>query len=59
MTEDWRASVDVKENVAAVVVDLSKAFYSSNYTVLLEKLKAYGLSSYAIMLLCQYLKDRR
>ena len=43
MTEDWTNSIDNKEAVAAVAVDLSKAFDAINHRLLLAKLKAYGL----------------
>ena len=43
MTKDWRNSIDNKEAVAAVAVDLSKAFDAINHRLLLAKLKAYGL----------------
>ena len=43
MTEDWRNSIDNKEAVAAVAVDLSKAFDAINHRLLLAKLKVYGL----------------
>ena len=42
MTEDWRNSISNKEAVAAVAVDLSKAFDAINHSLLLAKLKAYG-----------------
>ena len=51
MTEDWRNSIDNKEAVAAVAVDLSKAFDAINHSLLLAKLKAYGVSPHALELI--------
>jgi len=55
MTEDWRNSVDNKEAVAAVAVDLSKALDAINYSLLLAKLKAYGFSTHVLELMSTYL----
>jgi len=59
MTEDWRNSIDNREAVAAVAVDLSKAFDARNHRLLLAKLKAYGFSSHALELMCTYLLGRQ
>ena len=55
MTEDWRSSIDNKEAVAAVAVDLSKAFDAIDHSLLLAKLKAYGFSTRALELMSTYL----
>ena len=44
MTEDWRASLDIREAVTAVAVNLTKAFDSVRHPRLLAKLKAYGFT---------------
>ena len=59
MTEDWRTSLDGRESVVSVAVDLSKAFDSVCHALLLAKLKAYGFSDRAVELLRNYLYDRR
>lgn len=48
MVEDWRLSLDEREAVATVAVDLSKAFDSVCHTLLLAKLKAYGFTEDAL-----------
>ena len=59
MTEDWRNGIDNKEAVAAVAVDLSKAFDAINHSLLLAKLKAYGFSPHALELMSTYLLGRQ
>ena len=59
MVEDWRLSVDNREGVAAVAVDLSKAFDSVCHSLFLAKLKAYGISDGAISLMSFYLRGRK
>ena len=55
LTEDWRACRERKELVAVVDMDLSKAFDTIPHSILLVKLKAYGLSSGARALFPDYL----
>ena len=59
MTKDWRKSLDEREAVAAIAVDLSKAFDSVCHGLLLAKLRAYGFSKSAIELMSSYLCGRR
>lgn len=59
VTEDWRASLDKREAVAAVTIDLSKAFDSVCHSLMLAKLRAYGFSPDAMDLLTAYLRNRR
>jgi len=58
LTEDWRKSLDRKETVAIVSMDLPKAFNSIPHALLLAKLKAYGLGETSIELLRSYLSAR-
>ena len=44
LTEDWKRCRDNKETVAVVSMGLSKAFDTIPHSLLLAKLKAYGLS---------------
>ena len=59
MTEDWRASIDIREPVTVVVVDLTKAFDSVCHPLLLAKLKAYGVTDDALELITAHLLGRR
>ena len=55
LTEDWRTCLDRREAVAAVVIDLSKAFDSVCHPLLLAKLKAYGFTRDALEIRTTYL----
>ena len=59
LTEDWRACLDRREAVAAVAIDLSKAFDSVCHPLLLAKLKAYGFTHDALEIMTAYLIGRR
>ena len=52
LTEDWRRSLDNKQIVAVISMDLSKAFDTIPHGLLLAKLKAYGVNSRS----CSFLK---
>ena len=59
MVEDWRLSLDNREAVATLAIDLSKAFDSVCHGLLIAKLRAYGFTDQALELMSNYLKDRR
>jgi len=59
LTEKWRAALDRNEYVAAVLMDLSKAFDCLPHALIVEKLKAYGLTDGATNLLKSYLSNRK
>ena len=59
MVEDWRLSLDNREAVAVLAIDLSKAFDSVCHGLLLAKLRAYGLTDQALELMRTYLQDKR
>ena len=58
LTEDWKSSLDNKQLVAVISMDLSKAFDTIPHGLLLAKLKAYGVNSRSCMLLKDYLHGR-
>jgi hypothetical protein len=57
--EDWRKALDENKYVAAILMDLSKAFDCLPHNLLLAKLKAYGLDDKALGLIQSYLNSRR
>ena len=59
MLENWKSAFDKSEFVCALFMDLSKAFDTINHDLLLAKLKAYGFSKDALILMCSYLKNRK
>ena len=54
----WQQSLDKKEIIGTVLIDLSKAYDCIQHNLLLAKLKAYGFSS-SISLLRSYLSGRK
>ena len=59
LVEDWKCALDKKENVGAILMDLSKAFDCIPHKLLICKLKYYGSSDNACLLLKSYLEERR
>ena len=59
ITEEWRKALDRGEYVAAILMDLSKAFDCLSPNLITEKLIAYGLSSNAVELVNNYLSNRK
>ena len=58
LTEDWRLALDSKKDLGVIAIDLSKAFGSIRYNLLLAKLRAYGRQDSAIRLIQSYFSDR-
>ncbi len=58
MVDDWKRALDNKENIAAIFIDLSKAFDTIPHSLLVKKLENYGLSNSAVMLIKSYLTSR-
>lgn len=59
LLEDWRAALDKNLYIAAVLMDLSKAFDCLPHEILLDKLSAYGVSNHSVSLLKSYLTNRK
>ena len=59
LIEDWKSALDKNCYVAAILMDLSKAFDCLPHDILLSKLAAYGLSSQSVKLLENYLTGRK
>ena len=57
LLEDWKVALD--KNVAAILMDLSKAFDCLPHDILLCKLSAYGLSPNSVKLLQNYFTGRK
>ena len=59
LTEFWPQSLDKGNCIGTVAMDLSKAFDSMPYGLLIAKLSAYGVSKQACNLIIKYLCHRR
>ena len=51
--------MDKKEVSINIFLDLSKAFDTIDHTILLAKLRYYGIHDTALLLLKSYLKNRK
>jgi lipoate-protein ligase A len=57
--EDWKKALDDNKFIAAILMDLSKAFDCFPNNLLMLKLEAYGLSENSLKLIKSYLENRR
>ena len=57
LLEDWKCALDNNEYVAAILMDLLKAFDCLPHNILLCKLSSYGLTENATKLMESYLSD--
>ena len=57
--EEWRSALDRGDHVAAILMDLSKAFDCLPPSLIRDKLTAYGLSQKAVNIISSYLSDRK
>jgi hypothetical protein len=57
--EDWKKALDENKYIAAILMDLSKAFDGLPHDLIVLKPEAYGLSERSINLLNSYLSGRK
>ena len=55
MNEVWKKNLDKGNDIAVILMDLSKAFDTINHSLLLAKLEAYGFSMTSLKLMQSYL----
>ena len=59
MTENWKSNLDKGNKIAAIFMDLSKAFDTLGHSVLKAKLEAYGFDSLSLEFMKNYLTNRK
>ncbi len=59
LIEEWKTSLEANKLIAAVLMDLSKAFDSLPINLLIAKLDAYGVGINSVKLLKSYLTNRK
>ena len=57
LIEKWKSSLDQKGYAGSILMDLSKAFDTIDYDLLLAKLHAYGFDKQALSVIKSHLKD--
>ena len=55
MIEVWKKNLDKENEIAVILMDLSKAFDTINHSLLLAKLETYGFSMTSLKLMQSYL----
>ena len=59
LIEKWKTMLDNKGYTGDILMDLSKAFDTINYELLIAKLNVYGFSNEALKLILSYLRNRK
>ena len=57
IVDDWKRALDDNKYIAAISMDLSKAFDCIPHNLLLLNLEAYGLTKQSLNLLKNYLEE--
>ena len=57
-TDDWRLSFDKGQINGVVFIDLKKAFDTVDYSILIDKLRRYGLNEQTLNFFTSYLENR-
>ena len=57
--EDWKSALDQNKHIGVLFTDLSKAFDCLPHSLLLAKLRAYGLDISACNIIASYLSNRK
>ena len=57
--EQWRKAIDDQKSAGLLLLDLSKAFDCLPHSLIVAKLRAYGMSIESVELLADYLSDRK
>ena len=59
MTENWKQNLNYENKIGAIFMNLSKAFDTLDYSVLIAKLEAYVLDSLSLEFVQNYLTNRK
>ena len=59
MIESWQALQNKGQKVAAIIMDLSKAFDTLNHKLLFRKLQAYGFDKKSLSFIESYFTNRK
>ena len=59
MIETWKKHLDKGEKIGVILMDLLMAFDTTNHSLLLTKLDAYGFSRTCLKLMQNYLSKRQ
>ena len=59
LVEDWKTAIDNNKSVVLLSTDMSKAFDSLSFPLLIKKLEAYGFERGAIKVMRSYYTNRQ